>query len=132
MKKLFMAVIALMMTISASAQFYIYCSDGNFIKVDSISMVAPESGGGFSVSAAKQVTFSKGNLQYNPANKEWRFAPSQLDYVGDANTNISPIYNGWIDLFGWGTGANPTMTSENNIDYVTIYCVGDFSNNRTH
>ena len=41
MKKMFMAVIALMMTISASAQFYIYCSDGNVIKVDSISMVAP-------------------------------------------------------------------------------------------
>ena len=41
MKKLFMAVIALMMTISASAQFYIYCSDGNVIKVDSISMIAP-------------------------------------------------------------------------------------------
>ncbi len=37
-----MAVIAFMMTISASAQFYIYCSDGNVIKVDSISMVAPE------------------------------------------------------------------------------------------
>ena len=37
-----MAVIALMMTISASAQFYIYCSDGNVIKVDSISMVAPK------------------------------------------------------------------------------------------
>ena len=42
MKKLFMAVIAFMMTISASAQFYIYCSDGNVIKVDSISMIAPE------------------------------------------------------------------------------------------
>ena len=41
MKKMFMAVIAMMMTISASAQFYIYCSDGNVIKVDSISMVAP-------------------------------------------------------------------------------------------
>ena len=35
-----MAVIAFMMTISASAQFYIYCSDGNIIKVDSISMIA--------------------------------------------------------------------------------------------
>ena len=41
MKKFFMAVIALMMTLSASAQFYIYCSDGNVIKVDSISMIAP-------------------------------------------------------------------------------------------
>ena len=39
-----MAVIALMMTISASAQFYIYCSDGNVIKVDSISMIAPNTG----------------------------------------------------------------------------------------
>ena len=44
MKKLFMAVIALMMTISASAQFYIYYSDGTVAKVDSISMVAPNSG----------------------------------------------------------------------------------------
>ncbi len=42
MKKMFMAVIALMMTISASAQFYIYCSDGYVIKVDSISMIAPD------------------------------------------------------------------------------------------
>lgn len=41
MKKLFMAVIALMMTISASAQFYIYFSDGTVAKVDSISMIAP-------------------------------------------------------------------------------------------
>ena len=36
-----MAVIALMMTISASAQFYIYCKDGSVIVVDSISMIAP-------------------------------------------------------------------------------------------
>ncbi len=42
MKKMFMAVIALMMTLSASAQFYIYYSDGTVAKVDSISMVAPE------------------------------------------------------------------------------------------
>lgn len=41
MKKIFMAVIALMMTISASAQFYIYFSDGAVAKVDSISMIAP-------------------------------------------------------------------------------------------
>ena len=41
MKKLFMAVIALMMTISTSAQFYIYFSDGTVAKVDSISMIAP-------------------------------------------------------------------------------------------
>ena len=123
MKKLFMAVIALMMTISASAQFYIYCSDGSVIKVDSISMVAPESTagiGGFSVSAHYQVFFSPGNLQYHPANNEWRFAENQTDYIGDANSNISSSYNGWIDLFGWGTGANPTNASTNAEDYQTF------------
>ena len=77
MKKMFMAVIALMMTISASAQFYIYCSDGNVIKVDSISMIAHSAGiGTFSVISSKQVSFSKGNLLYHPANNEWRFAES--------------------------------------------------------
>ena len=63
--------------------------------------------GVFSVSADKQVTFSKGNLQYHPANNEWRFAESQTDYIGAANSNCSSTYNGWLDLFGWGTGANP-------------------------
>ena len=91
-----MAVIALMMTIGAPAQFYIYCSDGNIIKVDSISLIAPEGAeesepsvgiGVFSVGADKQVTFSKGNLQYHPANSEWRFAPSQLDYIGENNSH---------------------------------------------
>ena len=111
MKKMFMAVIALMMTISASAQFYIYCSDGNVIKVDSISMVAPSYDetpgiGTFSVSADKQVTFSKGNLQYHPANDEWRFAKNQTDYIGDANSNSSSTYNGWLDLFGWSTSTD--------------------------
>ena len=126
MKKMFMAVIALMMTISASAQFYIYCSDGNVIKVDSISLVAPESPdlstgiGAFSVSADKQVTFSKGNLQYHPANNVWQFAANQTDYIGDANANISSTYNGWLDLFGWGTGDCPTKASEDYTDYPTF------------
>ena len=104
MKKMFMAVIALMMTISASAQFYIYFSDGTVAKVDSISMIDPGEPA-FSVSADKQVTFSQGNLQYHPANDEWRFAANQTDYIGDANSNISSTYNGWLDLFGWSTSA---------------------------
>ena len=74
----------------------------------------------FSVSVDKQVVFSPGNLQYHPAMNEWRFAENQTDYIGDANRNISADYYGWIDLFGWGTGANPTTTSENDIDYATF------------
>ncbi|MBR2618462.1 MAG: hypothetical protein IKC81_04055 [Paludibacteraceae bacterium] len=74
----------------------------------------------FSVSATKTVTFSPGNLQYHPVNDEWRFAPSQLDYVGADNAKISPSYNGWIDSFGWGTGNNPANNSTNNEDYPTF------------
>ena len=61
--------------------------------------------GTFSVSDSKQVTFSKGNLQYHPANNKWRFAENQTDYIGDANSNCSSTYNGWLDLFGWSTSA---------------------------
>ena len=74
----------------------------------------------FSVSATKTVTFSPGNLQYHPANDEWRFAPSQLNYVGADNAKISPSYNGWIDLFGWGTGNNPTNASTRYNDYQIL------------
>ncbi len=74
----------------------------------------------FSVSATKTVTFSPGNLQYHPVNDEWRFAPNQTDYIGEANANISSSYNGWIDLFGWGTGNNPTNASTDDNDYQTF------------
>ena len=57
----------------------------------------------FSVSASKKVHFSKGNLQYQATTDTWRFAESQLDYVGSANAAISHANSGWIDLFGWGT-----------------------------
>lgn len=69
----------------------------------------------FSVSQTKYITFSPGNLQYHPANNEWRFAPSQLDYIGDANSNCSSTYNGWLDLFGWSTSANSFGVSTSTI-----------------
>ena len=73
----------------------------------------------FSVSSSKKVKFSSGNLQYHPANNKWRFAESQLDYIGDANSNISSSYNGWLDLFGWSTSATNfgVSTSTNSNDY---------------
>ena len=74
----------------------------------------------FSVSETKQVYFSFGNLQYHCKNKEWRFAPNQYDRIGDANANISDDYDGYIDLFGWGIGDNPTFASINNDDYTTF------------
>ena len=74
----------------------------------------------FSVSPTKKVVFSPGNLQYHPRTNTWRFAPHQWEYIGEANTNISNTYNGWIDLFGWGTGNAPTNKSTNNSDYQTF------------
>ena len=73
----------------------------------------------FSVSSSKQVVFSSGNLQYHPANNKWRFAENQWDYIGAANSNISSSYNGWLDLFGWSTGATNfgVSTSTSDSDY---------------
>ena len=88
----------------------------------------------FSVSDSTKVYFSQGNLQYQASTNTWRFAEHQWDFVGDSingnvyengvksdNLKISPTYDGWIDLFGWGTssynGKNPYMTSTGYSDY---------------
>ena len=72
----------------------------------------------FSINAnGDKVCFAQGNLQYQATTRTWRFAEHQWDYVGDANSNIGAAYSGWIDLFGWGTGNNPTLASENESDY---------------
>ena len=76
-------------------------------------------GGLFSIGANRQVYFSQGNLQYQASSNTWRFAEHQYDYVGTQtadnfgnyggsvsgsdNRSINYNYNGWIDLFGWGT-----------------------------
>ena len=75
----------------------------------------------FSVSESAQVYFSLLYLQYQASTGIWRFAEHQWDYVGGTepeygiygnvyelgvrcdNTLISQNYDGWIDLFGWGT-----------------------------
>ena len=85
--------------------------------------------GRFSVAADKQVTFSPGNLQYKASTSIWAFAENQYDFVGGDNTNISSTYDGWIDLFGWGTSGyndkQPYMTSDTDYDY------GDGTNDLT-
>ena len=59
--------------------------------------------GMFSVGNDKQVRFSQGNLQYQASTDTWRFAAQQYECIGQTNTNISLFYQGWVDLFGWGT-----------------------------
>ena len=92
------------------------------------------SSGVFSISEGAQVLFSQGNLQYQASTNTWRFAENQWDCIGEGNSNISEAYDGWIDLFGWGTsgynhGANcyqPWSTSTNSSDY---YAYGSSSYN---
>ena len=74
----------------------------------------------FSVSETKQVYFAPGNLQYRASSAAYRFAPHQYDYIGAENVNISSTYSGWIDLFGWGTGYNPTFASVDDHDYTSF------------
>ena len=65
----------------------------------------------FSVAPGKKVYFSPGNLQYNPKQNQWQFAAHQYDIcIKENNDDVSSMYNkdydGWIDLFGWGTWLN--------------------------
>jgi hypothetical protein len=112
MKKLLLAVIALIMTIgvaSAQENMYVWKTDGSYVtftvnEVDSIGFYMPENIGGgatsgigvFSVSATKQVYFSKGNLRY--ASGAWSFFDNQYDYYTSYSANA------W-DKFGWSTSA---------------------------
>lgn len=59
--------------------------------------------GEFSIAQDRRVHFSQGNLQYQASTGTWRFAKNQYDFMGMDNVKMSEDYNGWIDLFGWGT-----------------------------
>lgn len=90
--------------------------------------------GRFAINAdGDQVYFSQGNLQYQASTNTWRFAEHQWDYVGDANSNISSSYDGWIDLFGWGAsgykhGATCYQPWSTSIQYSDYYAYGSDSN----
>ena len=109
----------------------------------------------FSVSATKQVYFSKGNLQWSATGGgttptthvtadggvgegTWRFAENQWDFVGNAsqgnvygvggdltikcnNANIGQNYQGWIDMFGWGTSGYGVSHPYNTFNEPSYY-----------
>lgn len=64
-----------------------------------------------------KIRFAPGNLQYQASTNTWRFAENQWDYIGKDNEKVSVTSDAWIDMFGWGTGNNPTNTSTVNGDY---------------
>ena len=38
-------------------------------------------------------------------------------FIGSANSHLGSTYNGWIDVYSFGTGNNPIYISANNSDY---------------
>ena len=100
----------------------------------------------YRVSDARRVYFSRGNLQFNAVQGShavldgtsevagtWRFAENQYDYIGEDNKNISSTYDGWIDLFGWGTsgwnsGARAYQPWAASTSYSDYYVGGSSSN----
>ncbi|MBQ9473990.1 MAG: hypothetical protein IJU81_06235 [Bacteroidales bacterium] len=86
----------------------------------SFALPVPEGAvkGLFSVGPGTKVFFSQGNLQYQPSSGTWQFAAHQYDYIGTANKYISSTYNGWIDLFGWGTSGYHDAADQYNTNYM--------------
>ena len=90
--------------------------------------------GVFSVSDSKQVTFSKGNLQYTQSTNTWSFASAQWEMIGTDNVtggsvSSDPTYGDSkkgtaladkVDLFGWSTSATNFGVSTST-DYDDYY-----------
>lgn len=89
----------------------------------------------FTIGPGQRIYFSKGNLQYQAGTTTWRFAENQWDFIGTHTTEndntvgtvsgcdnayISSSYVGWIDLFGWGTGDDPSIHTGDTSDYASF------------
>ena len=93
----------------------VYIHDTVYVETDCGDEIPSAGIGVFSVSADKQVTFSKGNLQYTQSTDTWSFAENQWDYIGTDNVTGGSVSsnptNGdskegtaladKVDLFGW-------------------------------
>lgn len=102
---------------ATNCNFTVYGDEISFTTLESVGSGDAPIGainGLFTINSnGNQVYFSKGNLQYQASTNTWRFAEDQWNYVGENNGNISPTYDGWIDLFSWGTGNDPTYVGVN-------------------
>lgn len=76
----------------------------------------------FSVSETRKVAFSRGNLQYCPSRREWRFALHQYDIAHNDTSTVKreylSAYTGWVDLFGWGTSGYHNPDDAANTSYL--------------
>lgn len=73
--------------------------------------------GEFSISETQKIWFSKGNLQYQASTNTYRFAESQLEMIWEESDSVSPTYNGWIDIYPFGTSGWYSGTHIDNYPY---------------
>lgn len=132
-------LLALFGTLSLHAQVVEVYKAGNILyscnDADSIVFRAlPDIRDAFSVSADKQVRFSKGNLQYTQSTQTWSFAEHQYDMLGTDNVADGTVSDdatyGYsksgtsladkIDLFGWSDTIG-TVIDDGRTWYILTY-----------
>lgn len=94
--------------------------------------------GKFSVSPSHKVSFSQGNLVYQASENRYRFHLKQYQIVGGEyygnvfhngircrNEDASSSYEGWIDLFAWGSANKPWTRGDAAYALTTYHEWGD-------
>ena len=150
MKKLFFLVVTLATSIFLSSQTASAPSSSDIGEelpdtvtqsFDLVSNCFPDGilPGVFSVSADKQVQFSRGNLQYTQSTNTWSFAAQQYEFIGTDNVTGGSVSHGAtngdhksgtaladkIDLFGWSGSTATAKWGISTSDYYEDYS-GDF------
>lgn len=108
--------------------------NNSYITTNTIDNTTPSTDKVFTVSKnGNVVRFSPGNLQYDKRTGEYSFMEHQYDVVETEDLNVGTNYSRQdiVGLFGWGTGDNPTMTSEDTLDYEVFKDWGDYCGDPT-
>ena len=113
--------------------WYVLCgSDYQYVGLDfrndglSVRAVRSHENGTFSLSASTKADIAPANLQYHCKENRWRFAPNAYDYIGKDNANAAAGYDGWIDLFGWGTSGWDGSQANAKMPYSTSNTISDY------
>lgn len=108
-------------------------TDNDYLTIN-IDNTTPSTDKVFTVSKnGNVVRFSLGNLQYDKRTSKYSFMEHQYDVVEASWQDVGENYSKQdiVSLLGWGTGDNPTTTSENPIDYVIFKDWGDYCGDPT-
>lgn len=108
--------------------------NNSYITTNTIDNTTPSTDKVFAVSKnGNVVRFSLGNLQYDKRTSEYSFMEHQYDMVETPWQNVGDNYSKQdiVSLFGWGTGDNPTNTSEDYNEYQTFNDWGDYCGDPT-